>query len=89
MYVVHGTFGEACAWLDGLYTGLDECGSDEVKEWNDFTNWLQRRFRYPDNRSWLGVLMEKFPDDSTAFEQLSLLYTEFFGEREESFASDD
>jgi len=78
MYMMHGTFGEALAFLDGYANGrmLGSSGrSGSV--FNPFRKWLAEKLEMKDNEQFWNNFIEKYGDDQTALNNFAEFWAEY------------
>ena len=77
-YMMHGTFGEALAFLDGYANGrmLGSRGrSGSV--FNPFKKWLAEKLYIKNNEQFWNNFVDKYGDDQTALNQFAAFWAEY------------
>jgi hypothetical protein len=78
MYLMHGSFGEALAFLDGYANGrmLGNSGrSGSI--FNPFRQWLSGKLDLEDTEQFWPMFRDRYGDDQTALKQFAALWSEY------------
>ncbi len=78
MYMMHGTFGEALAFLDGWANGRRLGGKGRSSSYfNPFREWLSNRLEWEDTEDFWTRFRESYGDDQTALREFARFWAEY------------
>lgn len=76
MYFMHGTFGEALAFLEGYAKGRN-LGAGISSYFNPFSDWLAEKLELERTGNFWQEFWDSYGDDETALKEFSRYWTEY------------
>jgi hypothetical protein len=77
MYFMHGTFGEALAFLDGYANGRNFGPGRSSSYFNPFKDWLAKKLELERTGNFWQRFCDSYGDDETALKEFSRYWTEY------------